>query len=581
MDQRSELAGRWGIETGYFDIQGGWHEADAEAVRRVAEALSACGSAPADSLGNPQVEQAFQGDGRRLWVLAVQLYAVRSQRNWGHGDFTDLGRLLELVADVGGAGVGLNPLHALFYDRPGSASPYSPNSRLFLNPLYIDVEAIEEFPGVDAIPRDQIDRLRATELVDYPAVAGLKLTAMRKVYRAFLSNGSEARRQDFATYRQERGQTLARFAAFETLRHQCVGPWWDWPEPWQRPDEEALRELRRTHAEELGFHEFLQWNAERQLAQCRAIAQRRGLGIGLYLDTAVGVEHDGADAWMEQATILRGVSIGAPPDQYNPAGQNWGLTTYNPHGLIVVNFEPFRQMLAAAMRYAGAIRIDHVLGLQRLFVIPHGLQGDRGIYLRLPLGVMLATVAEESRRWRCIVVGEDLGTVPEGFRGVLSEWGIWCYRVMLFERGPHASFRPAGEYAEKAVATFGTHDLPTFAGWISGRDLHSKRGIGVDPGESDEERQASRTALQAAVAAGGPPRFEDVASFLAAAPTRLVSMGIEDVLEMTDQPNVPGTIEQHPNWRIRWPIAFEDAVLGERLRGISSIMARAGRSATD
>ena len=295
------------------------------------------------------------------------------------------------------------------------------------------------------------------------------------------------------------------------------------------------------------FHEFLQWNAERQLERCRDVARRHGLAIGLYLDTAIGVDAGGADAWMAQGIVLRGLSVGAPPDQFNPAGQDWGLTAYNPHGLVASRFEPFRQMLRAAMRYAGAVRIDHVLGLMRLFVIPHGLPASQGAYLRLPFADMLAVVAEESRRWNCITIGEDLGTVPENFRATLSAWGVWSYLVVLFERNGDGSFRRPEEYPERAIATLNTHDLPTFAGWMSGHDLKTKRAIGVDPGETDDERHHSRVTLCAALAAATGRQqigFEEVAAFLAATPTRLVSVAVEDVLALEDQVNVPGTVDR-------------------------------------
>ena len=369
----TELAALWGIEAGYLDIQGRRRDADGDTLRRLVDSLSAAGNPPAAV--EPQARQpepASQGDGRKCWVLAVQLYGLRSRRNWGHGDFSDLAGLLDIVAGLGGAGVGLNPLHAQFYDRPAcSGSPYSPNSRLFLNPLYIDVEAIPEFDrGHAESLAQEITRLRKAELVDYPAVAAVKLAALRAAYRMFVANGSQERRQDFESYRHERGRALECFAAFETLRQTHSGAWWEWPEQWRTPSDDALRRLRLSHPDDIGFHEFLQWNAERQLERCRDIARARGLAIGLYLDTAIGVDGGGADAWMEQGIILRGLSVGASPDQFNPAGQDWGLTAYNPHGLVASRFEPFRQMLRAAMRHAGAVRIDHVLGLMRLYVIP-------------------------------------------------------------------------------------------------------------------------------------------------------------------------------------------------------------------
>jgi 4-alpha-glucanotransferase len=575
-------AAEWGVASGYFDVQGRRHEADDTTLARIVAALAGGGNQPAPADQQvPTPRLAYQGDGRRGWILAVQLYGVRSQRNWGHGDFTDLGALLELIADLGGAGIGLNPLHAQFYDRTGSGSPYSPNSRLFLNPLYIDVAAVDEFDADAAASlMADIDRLRAATLVDYGAAARVKLAALRGAYRAFVATGSEVRRRDFEEYRQARGVALERFSAFEMLRGRFLGPWWDWPEQWREPSEAALHDLRRHDSDELGFHQFLQWNAERQLQKCRDIARRRSLSIGLYLDTAIGVDPAGADAWMNQNAVLRGLSVGAPADQFNPAGQDWGLTVYNPHGLAAERFEPFRAMLRAAMHYAGAIRIDHVLGLMRIFVIPHGSSARQGTYLRMPFEAMLDVVAEESNCWRCITIGEDLGTVPEGFRATLSAWGIWSYLVMLFERTGDGSFRRPADYPERAIATLNTHDMPTYAGWMSGHDLATKRAIGVDPGETDHQRDAARTAMTAAVAGTtGNERigFEDVVGFLATAPTRLVSIAIEDVLGVADQVNIPGTVEEHPNWRRRWPVLLEQLADDQRLRRIAALLARAGR----
>jgi 4-alpha-glucanotransferase len=240
-------------------------------------------------------------------------------------------------------------------------------------------------------------------------------------------------------------------------------------------------------------------------------------------------------------------------------------------------------MLRAAMRCAGAVRIDHVLGLMRLFVIPHGLSAAGGAYLRLPFADMLAAVAEESRRWCCIVIGEDLGTVPENFRATMSAWGLWPYLVVLFERNHDGSFKRPEQYPERAIATFNTHDLASFAGWMTDHDLALKRGIGVDPGESDIDRHHSRVALCSTlsdVTGHQQIGFEAVAAFLAATPTRLVSIAIEDVLEIRDQPNVPGTVAQHPNWRRRWPVSLDALRTDQRVQRIAATFARAGRGAS-
>jgi 4-alpha-glucanotransferase len=532
--------------------------------------------------------QAFQptaGDVQLYgWALAVQLYALRSRRNWGHGDFTDLAVLLRLAGDLGAAGIALNPLHALFDDDAERASPYSPNSRLFLNPLYIDVDAVPEFPGRAACGLEaEVERLQATAIVDYGAVARAKIAALRAAYAAFPAAASEERRQDLASFREESGAALARFASFEVLRRRYRRPWWEWPERWRAPDDAALARLRQAAATEIGFYEFVQWQAERQLAACHAEASRRRLPLGLYADVAVGVDPAGADAWTHQTVMLREVSVGAPPDALNRAGQVWGLTTFNPHALEQHEFRPLRQTLAAAMRHAGAIRLDHVLGLSRLFLVPRGFGADAGAYLRCPFEAMLAVVAQESVRRRCLVIGEDLGTVPEDLRRALADWGIWSYLVMLFERGPEGAFRPPETYAENALVTFTTHDLPTFSGWWSSHDLSTAAEIGLIAGETEQLREHARQALRQAVAARGLAHqdsisFLDVARFLGATPSRLLVVALEDVLGMTEQPNVPGTVHEHPNWRHRPPVCLEDLTRDARLTALAALFAVCGRN---
>src|SRR5262245_49855478 len=467
-DQEAE---RWGIERRYFDVRGHEQRATAEAISKIAAALAIAGPPATPSAEPAEPRLAHQGSGKRRWIISVQLYSLRSRRNWGMGDFTDLGALINTAADFGAAGIGLNPLHVLFAERPTDASPYSPNSRLFLNPLYIDVEAIADFPNEYYLQTAaQISLMRAADLIDYQTVAGLKYSALRSAYRSFCARAGATDRADFERFCAERGKTLLRFAAFETLRKKFQAAWWDWPAQWRRPDDESLQELQRSETDELDFHRFVQWVADRQLQACNTLAKARGMSVGLYIDLAVGVDRAGADAWIAQEAMLQGLSIGAPPDDYNTAGQDWGLISFNPHGLIRQNFVPLREMLHATMRHAGAIRIDHVLGLMRLYVIPRGSKPREGTYIRFPFLAMLDVIAEESRHSRCIVVGEDLGTVPENFRGTMHAWGVWSYLVMLFEREADGSFKPAQMYRESALAAFGTHDLPTYSGWMSAHD---------------------------------------------------------------------------------------------------------------
>jgi 4-alpha-glucanotransferase len=528
-------------------------------------------------------QNTFQGKDpdARLWALAVQLYGVRSQRNWGHGDFTDLADLLDVADKLGAAGIALNPLHALFDDRPEQASPYSPNSRLFLNPLYIDVGAIPEFPGAGAAGlAAEIERLRRAELVDYAGVGAAKLAGLRLAYRRFCESADAHRQSQFAAFRRERRQWLARFASFEHLRRRFLGVWWQWPPEWRRPDAGQMLSLVQEAGDEIDFFAFTQWVADTQLGQCCAKARELGLPIGLYLDVAVGVEAGGADAWSEQDAILSSLSVGAPPDQLNTAGQNWGLCGFSPAGLEARQFEPFRQMLREAMRYAGAIRLDHVLGLRRLFVIPHGMKPQDGTYVQFPFEALLAVVAQESVRNECIVIGEDLGTVPEGFREVMSDWGLWSYLILLFERRHDGSFKSPDEYKSNALASFSTHDLPTFAGWVTGHDRRVKEALGINPGESEDERRSAVNHLRSALEVRGISTFgfPAVAKFLAATPSRLVVVEMEDALELADQPNVPGTVDEHPNWRRRLPAALEDLSDDPRLQALGRIMAEADRA---
>jgi 4-alpha-glucanotransferase len=524
--------------------------------------------------------RAFDGDFDRCWLLAVQLYGVRSARNWGIGDFTDLQGLIELASQLGADGVGLNPLHALFDDRPADCSPYSPNSRLFLNPLYIDVESLPEFqPGALADSGAAIARLRQSDIVDYVAVAELKWRALRSAFES--ADPKNARRQSFARFRAERGPLLSRFACFEVLRHKFKKPWWEWPEEWRQPDETKCAELRKgPDRAEIEFVEFVQWTADRQLWSCKELATRLGMKVGLYLDVAVGVQSDGFDAWNEQVAISRHLAVGAPPDALNTAGQNWGLAGFNAAGLEIRSFEPYREMLRASMRHAGAIRLDHVLGLKRLYLVPHGFAADNGVYVQMPFEPLLAATAQESMKHRCVVIGEDLGTVPEGFREQMADWGIWSYQVMMFERDDHGSFRGIDHYAANALVTFNTHDLSTYAGWRSFSDLKLKRSLGIDPGESDDARWQALTMLSEVLRLHAIDSHDlyAVVDFLARTKSRLLAISLEDLLCLIDQPNIPGTVDQHPNWRRRLPLAIDEIAAAIDIPALRSATAERTRA---
>ncbi|MGJ4916957.1 4-alpha-glucanotransferase [Bradyrhizobium oligotrophicum] len=503
--------------------------------------------------------KAFAGDFDRVWLLAVQLYGIRSGRNWGMGDFTDLANLITLCAELGADGVGLNPLHALFDDRPGDFSPYAPNSRLFLNALYVDVE---QAPGFANGPDSKaLEPLRRAELVDYKGVAALKWPALRAAFDAFMAAPDAAAAAEFKAYRAERGELLARFTCFEVLRHRFQKPWWDWPEEWRQPDAARCAALLSgPDRREAEFIAYVQWLAERQLRHCRDLAHRLGMKVGLYLDVAVGVQSDGFDAWNEQGAISRTLSVGAPPDPLNTVGQNWGLAGFNAPGLALRNFEPFREMIRASMRHAGAIRLDHVLGLKRLYLVPHGFPAKQGAYVQMPFDALLAATVIESVANDCIVIGEDLGTVPEGFREQMADWGLWSYKVMIFERDDNGRFRDVDFYPPNALVTLNTHDLSTYAGWRSFGDLKTKRGLGIDPGESDQDRWDALGLWDEVLRHNGI-QANDVHSaiaFLSRTRSRLLVISLEDLLQVVDQPNIPGTIDEHPNWRRKMPVKLED-----------------------
>src|SRR6202171_190701 len=527
--------------------------------------------------------RAFGGDFDRCWLLAVQLYGIRSERNWGIGDFTDLEGLIELAAGLGADGVGLNPLHALFDDRPGDCSPYSPNSRLFLNPLYIDVEKLQEFqPGAIAGHAAAIARLRGNDIVDYAGVAELKWRALRSAFAVFKASPRTERHAAFATFRTERGAMLSRFACFEMLRHKFRKPWWEWPEEWRQSDDARSAALHAgPDAGEIEFVKFVQWTADQQLAACRQLATRLGMKVGLYLDVAVGVQSDGFDAWNEQVAISRHLAVGAPPDALNTAGQNWGLAGFNAAGLEIRSFQPFREMLRASMRYAGAIRLDHVLGLKRVYLVPHGFAADDGVYVQMPFEALLAATAQESMQHRCVVIGEDLGTVPEGFREQMADAGIWSYQVMMFERDDEGSFRDIDYYAANALVTFNTHDLSTYAGWRSFSDLKLKRSLGIDPGESDDARWHALTMLSEVLRHHAIDRHDlyAVVGFLARTKSRLLAISLEDLLGLIDQPNIPGTVDEHPNWRRRLPLAIDGIAAAIDIPALRSATAERTRAA--
>ncbi len=537
----------------------------------------------------------------RAWGITCQLYGLRSRRNWGIGDFEDLARVAEIMAAEGADFVGVNPLHALFMAAPQRFGPYSPSSRRFLNPLYI---ATDFLPGAVVTEPARLAAARASELVDYCEVAAHKQSAFEAAYTHFCrhqlgTNSSQDR--DFASFCALGGVPLVDFALFETISETAVARgrsagWHGWPDELRIRSSPAVELISRESAERIRFHQWLQWTADRQLADAQRRALAAGMRIGLYLDLAVGVAPDGADTWCAPGEVLTGARVGAPPDQFNAAGQDWGLTPLSPVLPADCGEGLFHAVLEVAMRHAGAVRLDHAMALKRLYLIPEGHSSADGGYVHYPMNALLSDVAETSRKMHSIVIGEDLGTVPQGFRETMRECAILGYRVLFFERSK-AGFLPPDCYTAEALACISTHDLPTLNGWWQGRDLVERERLGLTGGEDLQKAWASRRsekqALISALAGANvlpkkliafiqpgampPPDLPDelsaaVHKFIARTPCRLVAAQLEDLLGSTDCLNIPGTTDEHPNWRRKIPVEIEHMAGFAQFRAICSAL---------
>jgi 4-alpha-glucanotransferase len=513
----------------------------------------------------------------RCWGVACQLYALRSHRNWGIGDFEDLARFAEIVAAGGGDFVGINPLHALFMADPRAFSPFSPSSRRFLNPMYI---AVDKVPGAATVLEmlEVPAALRDPALVDYAAIGPLKRRALHFLFRAFRDNADPADTDDFARYAAEGGRPLFLHALFEALSQAMVdrggtATWHNWPEEYRHPASPAVSAFAGEHSEAVLFHSWLQWLAERQLADAQTRAKAAGMRIGLYLDLAVGVAPDGSDTWADRELTVPSIRIGAPPDYYNWNGQDWGIAPLSPSILRIRAFQPYRDAVDAVLRCAGALRIDHALGLYRLFWIASGMSAADGVYVRYPFTEMLRCLADVSTRRGSIVIGEDLGVVPPGFQDVMRAMEIQSYRVFFFEKRD-GRFIAAADYPRAALACITTHDLHTLAGWWSTHDLTVRAEIGLlkpeDMVQALADRAGERQQVLSALADSGllpdhleavrwghvtPPEAlpESVAvglhRLVARTPSRLFAVALEDLTDDREQVNVPGTFREHPNWR--------------------------------
>jgi 4-alpha-glucanotransferase len=483
-------------------------------------------------------------EGLRIWGWAAQLYAARSRESWGIGDLADLRRLARWSASALGAGILLiNPLSAATPVAPQQPSPYSASSRRFRNALYLRVE---EVPGA-AAARTDVERLAAAgralnevRRIDRDAVWALKAEALEKIWAG--GGGGEG----FARYRREQGVALREFATFCALAEQHGGGWQQWPAEYRRPESAAVARFTTERADRVAFHEWLQWLLDEQLA--RAAAE-----ISLMQDLPIGVEPGGADAWAWQDALTTAASVGAPPDHHSAGGQDWGLPPFVPHRLAALAYEPFIQTIRAALRHAGGLRIDHVMGLFRLFWVPRGMTPREGAYVRYPADDLLAIIALESQRARALIVGEDLGTVEAGVRERLAAQAVLSYRLVWFEPEPPA------RYPELALAAVTTHDLPTIAGLWTGADMEAQAATGrefdrVGFGEM-RERLRAMTGVRDDAPVGEV--IERTHELLADAPSVIVTATLDDALAVEERPNMPGTVNEWPNWSIALPVPLD------------------------
>lgn len=522
---------------------------------------------------------------RRLFGVSGQLYSLRTGDDLGMGQFPALERLVGRAAEAGADIVGLNPLHAGFPAEPTNASPYSPSHRDFLNVLYIDPRSVPEV-AKDAIASAMLDaperkaalaKADGADLVDYQAVTDLLLPVLRAGFDAW-ERADAGRRRRFAAFRDAEGEPLEAFARFHALQaHFSDGDpfrlyWRHWPEDFQHPYSPAVEAWVADNRAAVDFHIWLQWLADEQLGQAAGAAREAGMAIGLYRDLAVGVGPGSAAAWAGPERLAHGTAVGAPPDMLNMLGQNWGLVPLNPLKLPELDYAPWIEAVRSNMRHAGALRIDHVMALQHLFWVPEGMSGADGAYVEYPFREMRRLLALESQRQRCVVIGEDLGTVPVGFRQVMQDSGVQSYKVFMFERVGDGLFKRPDTHPPDSLITFGTHDLPTCAGFWQGRDLEVRRDLGLYPDEkarkNDAEGRADdkRKLMDAMIDQGLIDRIENVETYpmtqqllvavhryMARAPCRLAMVQLEDLAGQVDMMNMPGTVDSHPNWRRRLP----------------------------
>jgi 4-alpha-glucanotransferase len=506
---------------------------------------------------------------RRAWGMMVPLHGLRPPETGGLADYDDLAAAAEGMGRLGADFLGLNPIHAGFFAAPEGFSPYTPSHRRRLSAFHVP-------DGEAPTP--------SGPLVDYGAEIPRRRAALERACAGFVAAGGDPR---FDAFRRDEGAALGRFALHQALSDR-LGPYWcDWPAAFRDPDSPEVRRAETDLRDEIAFHSWLQWRAETALRAANDRARGAGMGLGLYLDLAVGTHPFGAETWEDRESFAFGASLGAPPDAFSAQGQAWGLAPFNPRTLIATGFRPLAETLRRQMSLSGALRIDHILGFDRAFWVPEN--GAPGAYIRMPRDAMLAVLRLEAARHGTVVVGEDLGNVPRGLRAALAASGILGSQVQLFEGtpGPAPGYRPPERYKPRGIASFSTHDLPTWAGWRQGREIDTRQRLGhiaPDFAAAEQGRRKAEVAAFDAMTASCVRDSVDPASpdamhgALAATRATLALVQVECALGMVDQPNLPGTTTEYPNWKQRLPVAPAQLAEAPGIRAAARAMAASGRA---
>ena len=578
-----EKAESAGIISEFRDISGHIHITDIDTKISILNAMGEITPSISSRQDNSQNAKIYGADMLResgkVWGLTAALYGLKSKRNWGIGDFEDLAQLAELMALEGADFIGINPVHALFPNTPELFAPYSPSSREWLNVMHIAPDKIPELSAEDFREQyDKITELQKQSYVDYAAIYSLKMTAFEMAFTRFQNlPTSDLRKTKFEAYLKDEGEALRLHAVFDTIfetlpkSKQTYNGFNNFPAGLKSPTSIEVNKFAKTHSDRVLFYCYLQWLAQAQLKAAQRRAKEAGMSIGLYLDFAVGVVAGGSDAWRYGEAFAAGMSLGAPGDAANPDGQMWNLLPFDPHKLEANNFQPYRAMLSKTMALAGAVRIDHILGHMRSFWTPTSKNSNaaKGAYVRYPMAGLIGMIAEESQKERCVIIGEDLGTIPEGLRHEMAQASLMGCGITIIERDAHGRILGLNNARELSLTAFTNHDFPTLTGFWEGQDFEWREALGIsaDQGLLQYERERRQNDKAFLLFESGLDDVENTFTAetsaklheaLAACPALAVAVQLEDLLMQREQPNVPGTTDEQPNWRRKYSVSLED-----------------------